>query len=201
VVQPGIGDQKPEDKKPDEKKADEKKVEEKKPEEKKPEEKKADEKKVEETKPVPAVVAGASVEPGRKPAPDDPLNKGDALTAPQIRQKVVLKTLGDVWVRYQVDEKPAMRVVLQADKLLVLRGEKRIHVQVSNPKSVQFKYQSEGYRSFESGKTYAEQGKNAFVDFPFEGDASDLNPLKKLEALPATADPNIPSAAKSNSDN
>ncbi len=66
----------------------------------------------------------------------DPLSSGLDLLPDEVRQKIIVRVLEDVWVRFRVDGKPANRFVVRKDRILVLKAQERIRFQSSNPESI-----------------------------------------------------------------
>lgn len=97
--------------------------------------------------PSPTPVASASGGPSPSPAPVDPLNKGDQLKPAEVRHKVVIKAADDIYVRYTVDGKVTMLIVLRKDSLLMLKALNSIAVQVSDPERTYVKYRTADFVS------------------------------------------------------
>lgn len=66
----------------------------------------------------------------------DPLNSGVNLKPSEIKYKVVVKAGQDLWVRFQVDNRPKMKFILRQDRVLVLRAQAEVRFQTSAPDSV-----------------------------------------------------------------
>ena len=116
---------------------------------------------------VTTTVVTAKPTPSPSPSPKeiseekkDPLNKGDNLKG-QAKERVTLKALDDVTLRYQVDDKKVMTYILKKGISIALRGEKKIQVEVSNPKSIAVRYRSATYKDVSQEKTVFEAGKSA----------------------------------------
>lgn len=80
--------------------------------------------------PAPIPSASASAE---KP---DPLNSGVNLKPSEIKYKVVVKAEQDLWVRFQLDNRPKMRFILREGRVLVLRAQEQLRFQTSQPDAV-----------------------------------------------------------------
>ncbi len=115
--------------------------------------------------PSPQLSPSTPLSPTPKP---DKLNSGANLSPSEIRFKVLFKALDDIWVRYQVDEKPVMKFPIRKEGILVLRAKKTIRFQVSDPKSVSFNLNNRGYKAMDTEKNIAMRQKNATLFFPFE---------------------------------
>jgi len=91
-------------------------------------------------KPAPVVTSAVApvVTPAVAPASTeaDPLQSGLDLKPSEIKHKIVIEALADVWVRYRCDAKEPKRFALKKGRLLVLRGKDAVRFQASNPKSV-----------------------------------------------------------------
>ena len=148
------------------------------------------------------VTAVAQPTPSASPSvdPADPLNSGRSLDRSQVKRRVILKALADVWVRYQVDGRAAMKFILRKDKILVLRAEGRITLQVSNPKSLLSNINFGADRQFStvkpafqapSGSTWV-FSESAAAPAGASGDA-----FEGQNALPKTSDPTPESSVPS----
>jgi hypothetical protein len=134
--------------------------------------------------PPPATTPAAVASP--KP---DPLNSGNALLPSQIKHKIVVKTYEDVWVRYRCDDRPMMKFMLRKDKMLVLRGEKSVRFQFSNPAAVTYNYNSRGHKPAVSDQNLATLQGTPTLVFPFELRESIDEPFPGESALPVTSSP------------
>jgi cytoskeletal protein RodZ len=63
----------------------------------------------------------------------DLLDSGVELKGNEIRHKLISKTLEDVWVRYQADDRPMRKFIVRKGKILVLRAREKVWLQVSHP--------------------------------------------------------------------
>jgi hypothetical protein len=89
----------------------------------------------------------------------DKLNKGDDLAAADVSKKITFQALDDVWVRYQVDEKPAMLLILRKGKYLVIKAKDKILFDTNNNQALRYKTKS-GYQDLsETQFTLEEDGK------------------------------------------
>jgi hypothetical protein len=110
----------------------------------------------------------------------------------QVKRRVILKALADVWVRYQTDDRAAMKFILRKGKVLVLRGGSRIVLQVSNPKALSANINFGVDRDFSTVRPALQATTGETWLF---GEGKDLEGLKKSDpfigqsALPKTADP------------
>jgi transcriptional regulator with XRE-family HTH domain len=147
------------------------------------------------------VVASPSPSPSPSPAPlpsplpstkPDPLNSGADIAGiiVKVKYKVVFKALGDVWVRYKVDEKPIMRIILRKDRVLVLRAQSRLRFQVSNPKLIVFSAtDGRGTKLEANDKTMALRQGNATLTFPTQDIEKIQEPFPGQSPLPAVPPP------------
>jgi len=94
-----------------------------------------------------ATPASVQANPAAKPAenPADPLNKGDELKPNDVKQKVVLKAIDDIQVRYTIDDKPVTSFILRKDSFLMMKARTSIVVQVSDPERVYLKYRTNDF--------------------------------------------------------
>lgn len=134
----------------------------------------------------PEKLPGKSVEPNRIAADADPMNKGDSLPGEQIRYKVVLKSLKDAWIRYQVDDRPIMTFVLRKDRMLVLRSSIGIKVQSAHADSFLIRPQNSEYKPLNSLKALVASDGNQWLEFPeHKADGGNSEPFfKGYSALP-----------------
>ncbi len=86
------------------------------------------------TSPASLVTEASTVaSPSRKP---DPMLSGKDLLKEEIRVKVVVRALEDVWVKFRVDSKDKNRLVLRQGGVLVLYARDAAVFQVSTPSAV-----------------------------------------------------------------
>ncbi len=148
------------------------------------------------TSPTPASSASPlpspSVSPSSKPEKPDPLNSGVNIPNKSIKQKLIVKALADIWVRYRCDDRPKMKFMLRKDRLLVLRAEKSIVVQFSNPDAAQLTSNTRGTKLASADTTLKNVQDTATLGYPSEaldsiGEIfSAEKPLPKTPAAPET---------------
>jgi len=80
-----------------------------------------------------SVTADPVPQPSRRP---DPMLSGKDLLKEEIRIKIVVKALEDVWVKFKVDQKDKNRIILRKGITLVLFAKDSVALQVSEPGSV-----------------------------------------------------------------
>jgi hypothetical protein len=85
--------------------------------------------------PVPSPSPSPALE---KPTASDPLNSGLGLKNAEIKYKIIFKSLSDVWVRYQVDNRMPMHFIVREGKVLVLRAKEAVRFQCSDPGNIEF---------------------------------------------------------------
>lgn len=73
-------------------------------------------------------------------APVDLLDSGVDLKPNEIRHKLISKTLEDVWVRYQADDRAMRKFIVRKGKVLVLRAREKVWLQVSRPEFFMVNY-------------------------------------------------------------
>jgi cytoskeleton protein RodZ len=117
--------------------------------------------------PSPLVSASPLASPTVSTKPD-PLNSGSNLNPEQIKHRVVFKALADVWVRYQVDNKPVMKFILRQDRVLVLRAQELVRFQVSEPGSITFSYNRGGSQIMDASKNIIRHLSTASLVFPVQ---------------------------------
>lgn len=98
----------------------------------------------------------------------DPLNSGINLKNAEIKYKIVLKTEVDTWLRYQVDDRPKMKFILRAGKVLVLRAQKEIRFQASEPQGISYRINGGASRAFEGDANAAMRGNDLTLFVPKE---------------------------------
>lgn len=101
--------------------------------------------------PIPSVAPTVTPVPSAAPSPlasehPDPLHSGSDLKASEVKFKVLFKSLSDLWIRYQVDEKPIMMFPFRKDRILVLRANKSIRFQASDSDAISYNLNQSGYR-------------------------------------------------------
>lgn len=69
----------------------------------------------------------------------DPLNKGDGLTATEVKKKIVLQAKEDVWIRYKSDDRPASILILRKGRFLVIKAHDSIFFESNHPESIAYK--------------------------------------------------------------
>lgn len=112
--------------------------------------------------------------PSPKPTPtaseeaSDPLNSGVNLKGSEIKYKVILRTERDVWVRYRVDERPKMKFILRAGKILVLRAQKEALFQTSDSDQVTFRINGGSVRNMLGDQNVAERHGDLTLIVPKE---------------------------------
>jgi cytoskeleton protein RodZ len=133
----------------------------------------------------PAEKVASSAEPEKPGAdPEDPLDSGHKLRPEEAKHKVLFKIKEDLWVRYQVDNRPARKFIIRGGKTLMLRGADKIVFQVSSPELISYSYNNHGLAQLSDG------GKNAIkihgettLFFPLEAKAGSA-PFKDTRPLP-----------------
>jgi cytoskeleton protein RodZ len=83
--------------------------------------------------PTPSAAPDPAAQPTRRP---DPMLSGKDLLKEEIRIKLVVKALDDVWVKFKVDQKDKNRIILRKGIVLVLFGKDAVALQASDPSSV-----------------------------------------------------------------
>jgi cytoskeleton protein RodZ len=158
---------------------------------------------VERVSPTPSPVLSPAASPSpvvQVENPQDPLNSGVGIDRSKVKQRVILKAVADVWVRYRSDDRPHMRFILRKGKVLVLRAEKGLVLQVSNAKALSANVNFGRDRSFAevpssgqlpSGTTWV------FAESKEKQAVLDSTPFSKEKALPATPDPEVQEAGDS----
>lgn len=104
------------------------------------------------TSPPTATVAVPENTPRPEPSPmaaqetgkPDPLNSGRGLFPKDIKYKVTFRTSEDIWVRYQADSRPMMKIILRQGRVLVIQAKEVIRFQTSDASAVSFNLNRNG---------------------------------------------------------
>jgi hypothetical protein len=88
------------------------------------------------------------------------------LAPADIKYKIVFKAGKDVWVRFQIDERPKSKFILREGRVLVLRAKDSIRFQTSDPGSVSFRVNGAQSRIMEGDKNTAVKGEDLTLFFP-----------------------------------
>ncbi len=154
-----------------------------------------------EASPSPSILASPSPSPRPLPRPSpsprpspteeeqDKLQSGTTLKNTQIKHKIIIKALTDVWVRYQCDDRKPMVFMLLKDRILVLRGEKWVKFQFSNPSAISINYNSRGYRTPEKDPQLVLNRQTPTLIYPPALAAEVGDPFPNQNALPQTPSP------------
>ena len=88
----------------------------------------------------------SSLSPSPSPTPsaektekEDKLNKGDNLAPNEVKRKISFQILDDVWVRYQVDDKPAYLLLVRKGRYLVIKAKEKITFETNNVAALKFR--------------------------------------------------------------
>ncbi len=127
-----------------------------------------------------------SVAPSLRP---DPLNSGLDLKPSEIRYKIIFRALEDVWVRYQVDEKPMTKFILRRDRILVLRAHTAVRFQVSNSKAISLRINGGPTRVASSDPGLVTRQGTPTLFFPAEAAEKIEEPFPNERPLPRTPPP------------
>lgn len=140
-----------------------------------------------------AVVADSSASQTADSAADsDSLNSGVNLKPSEIKHKLVFKALDDVRVRYKVDDRPSMKFILRKDRVLVLRGKDQVRFQVSDPKSMKYNYNNQGFKLIDGDSNTAMRQNDATLVFPVQLKDSIQDPFPGDKSISATPVPRKP---------
>jgi len=144
-------------------------------------------------------VPSGVVEPASLPSPEvsqsaaginplDPLDSGKELKTDETRYKLVFRILSDVWVRYQVDNRPSRKFIVRKGRTLYLRAKEQVVVQISDPKSVSYSYNGGKFDTLNHAKkTIVVQG-DATLFYPHELSEKIKKPFGNSSALPKIPD-------------
>jgi cytoskeleton protein RodZ len=130
-------------------------------------------------------------------AEKDPMHKGDDLAPAQVKQKVVFRSKENIWVRYRVDEREPHQFMLLKDKQLVLKAERQIRFQVSNPKAIEMRYKTGAYQTVDGANGLSEHNATPTLVFPPQDAEKIGEPFPGMNALPSTPDPGASTASTS----
>lgn len=136
--------------------------------------------------PKPSPKSSPKAAPSGRP---DPLNSGVNLKGGEMKYKSVFKALADVWVRYQVDERPMTKFILRQGRVLVLRAEREIRFQTSNPASITLNLNGQGTKPLSSTKSLATRQGTVTFFAPSELAGTIQEPFPGERPLPASTPP------------
>jgi cytoskeletal protein RodZ len=119
----------------------------------------------------------------------DPLDSGLELKGSEIHHKVVVKVLADLWVRYQLDNRPMRRFIVRKGRTLVLRAKDAIRLQVSNMNSATLNYNNQGPKVISQIKSATVKQGNTTLFFPNELSEKIEKPFGDVSPLTSTEDP------------
>ncbi len=137
----------------------------------------------------PPATAPTNATPQPSPEKPDPLNSGVNIPNKSIKQKLVVKALADLWVRYRCDDRPKMKFMLRKDRLLVLRAEKSIVVQFSNPDAAQLTSNTRGAKVASADTNLKKVQDTATLGYPSEALDSTGEIFSSEKPLPKTPGP------------
>jgi hypothetical protein len=103
-----------------------------------------------------------------KPTASDPLNSGHDLKNAEIRYKIIFKSLSDIWVRYQVDNRAPMKFIVRQGKVLVLRAKDSVRFQASDPGNIEFSFNGQPMTLLARAKSIVTRNGDLTLLFPFE---------------------------------
>jgi len=127
----------------------------------------------------------------------DPMHKGDDLVPAQVKQKVVFRSKENIWVRYRVDDREPHQFMLLKDKQLVLKAERQIRFQVSNPKAIEMRYKTGSYQAVESANGLSQHNATPTLVFPPQDAEKIGEPFPGMSALPSAPAPGASTASTS----
>jgi cytoskeletal protein RodZ len=116
--------------------------------------------------------------------PSDPLDSGHDLKSNEITHKAIVKALMDIWVRYQVDDRPIRKFIVRQGRTLFLRAKSSIRLQVSNPNSATVSYNGRAFKLVSSFKGAALKQGNTTLFFPLELAEKIEKPFGEVKPLP-----------------
>ncbi len=116
--------------------------------------------------PAPSASPLPSPSPSSSVNPKDPLNSGRNLKFTAVKQKVVVKASVSVPVRYQVDDRPMMKLILGGDKVLVLRAQDHIYFQVAHSAAIEVSYNGGPSQSVKEGPGVLKTSRGMVMLFP-----------------------------------
>lgn len=132
----------------------------------------------------------ASPAPGASPDPiADPLDSGKNLKFAEVKERLQIQALADIWVRYKVDDKPVRKFIMRKGSKLILKGKEKIAFQISNPKSATMSYNGTPTRRVVEAASLTQYRENSTLLYPRK--VFDINSeiFGEQGALPMTQDP------------
>lgn len=146
--------------------------------------------------PVPAIPPPvASATPGPSPSPSasaaaaDPLDSGKDYKLPDVKHKLTIKAIADIWVRYRVDDKPLRKFVMRKGAVLILRSKEKVVFQISNPRAATLSYNGTGARRVEETLGMKQIQETYTLAYPRQAADSLMETFQSEKPLPQTADP------------
>jgi cytoskeleton protein RodZ len=124
-----------------------------------------------------------------RPEKPDPLQSGVNLKPEQIKYKLILKATEDVWVRYRLDDRPSMKFPLRKDRVLVLRAERELRLQVSNADHVTYNLNGNGAKPLNQARGLSVKQGNTTLLLAPEGSVKTQEPFPGEKPLPAEVPP------------
>jgi cytoskeleton protein RodZ len=147
--------------------------------------------------PTPTSSATPVPSPSATPAKPDPLQSGVDYDPKEVKYKVLIKALEDVTVRYRCDDKTIMQFTLKKDRILVLRGKESVSLQASNPESITYNPNGQGYRTMASTPNRFVAGETSSLVWPLQDRDKLKENFKTQSPLPMTPSPPEATAAGS----
>jgi hypothetical protein len=95
----------------------------------------------------------------------DPLNSGSGLDPKLVRYKVVLRAQEDLRVRYRVDSRADMEIIVRKGRLLVLRAERTVRLQVSEGTAAVYSLNNSPDKPLNAAPGYTEYSGNPTLSF------------------------------------
>jgi cytoskeleton protein RodZ len=138
--------------------------------------------------PTATAVASASANPEASASPtatpkEDKLNKGDDLVSKDVKRRVIFQATDDVWVRYQVDQKPVMMIILRKGRQLVMKAKDQIRVETNNSSALQYKTKGQ-YINLDQNQ-FSVEGDGTLKGLP----AGSIAPTAIPDSIPTSPNP------------
>lgn len=129
-------------------------------------------------------------EPTPSPTPvEDPLDSGRALKPSEVKHRIQVRALADVWVRYQCDTRPVHEFTLKKGRVLGLKASTTIRFQTSNPLSVDVKYNGATSQVLAQDGALRQKQDTATRFYPEQAGETVEEPFPGKAPLPTSPDP------------
>lgn len=117
------------------------------------------------------------------------MNKGDTLPPEEILQKIVLKTTADTWVRYRIDDRPEMTILIRSGSMIVMRATRVIRFEIADSTVLNYRENLIGSKPLSSAKGFIDKTTHRAYVFPANLREAEGDPFPDSKAFPAIPAP------------